>query len=211
MIIGRSLVWLKQLKDIDNYLIQCVEKVWPQVITRLNHTSWENHITDRLVDLLRKDRGIIKYGFLVCQFKLREEDSCGDFTNKGILDMALFLDQDHERYIAYECKRLNVISKKGVRSSLAGTYVDDGLMRYVTAQYAESLPFGCMIGFVMDGDTSFAIQQLASAVDERKRKLKITSGKINVKPGVYAQFETKHNRSGKRSSIAVRHTLFSML
>ncbi len=211
MIIGGSLVWLNQLKDIDNYLIQCVEKVWPQVINRLNHASWEDHITDRLVDLLRKDRRIIKYGFLDCQFKLREEDNYGDFTNKGILDMALFLDQDHERYIAYECKRLNVISKKGVRSSLAGTYVDDGLMRYVTAQYAENLPFGCMIGYVMDGDTGFAIQQLESAVDKRKKKLNLTTGKINVKPGAYAQFETKHNRSGKISSIAVRHRLFSIL
>ena len=74
MIVGSSLVWLKQLKDIDNYFIQCVEKVWPQVIARMNTASWEDHITERLVDLLKKDRSIIKYGFLVCQYKLREED-----------------------------------------------------------------------------------------------------------------------------------------
>jgi len=210
MIVGSSLVWLKHLKDIDHYFIQCVEKVWPQVISRMNSTSWEDEITQRLVDLLKKDKSIIKYGFLDYQYKLREEDIFGDFSNKGILDMALFLDQDYERYIAYECKRLNVITKKGNRSSLAGTYVDDGLMRYVTAQYAENLPFGCMIGYVMDGDTSFAIQQLELAVDKRKKKLNLATGKLSVKTGLYAEFETSHNRTGKKSSISVRHRIFSM-
>ncbi len=210
MIVGSSLVWLKRLKDIDHSFIQCVEKVWPQVIARMNIESWEDYITERLVDLLKKDRGIIKYGFLVCQYKLREEDIVGDFSNKGILDMALFLDQDYERYIAYECKRLNTISKESKRASLAGTYVDDGLMRYVTAQYAENLPFGCMIGYVMDGDTAFAIQQLESAVNKRKKKLNLASGKLNIKTGLYAEFETSHNRTGKKSSISVRHRIFSM-
>jgi len=210
MIVGSSLVWLNQLKDIDYSFIQCVEKVWLQVISRINSTSWEDEITQRLVDLLKKDRSIIKYGFLTCQYKLREEDIVGDFSNKGILDMALFLDQDYEQYIAYECKRLNVISKNGDRSSLAGTYVDDGLMRYVTAQYAENLPFGCMIGYVMDGDTGFAIQQLESAVSKRKKKLNLATGKLNVKTGLCVEFETNHNRSGKKSSISVRHRIFSM-
>lgn len=210
MIIGRSSIWLKNLKDIDEQLILCVVKVWPQVIARLNQNSKEDHITERLVDLLRKDRGTIKYGFLDCQFKLREEDISGDFTTKGILDMALFLDQDHERYIAYECKRLNTVSKDGKRSSLAGAYIEEGVMRYVTAKYAEELPFGCMIGYVMDGDTGFVIKQLESAIDNRKELLNLTAEKINVKSGFYAQFETSHNRAGKSSSIAVRHRLFTM-
>jgi hypothetical protein len=210
MVIGKSSVWLGKVKDIDNLLIQCVVKVWPNVISKLDKNSKEDHITQRLVDLLRKDRTTIKYGFLACQFKLREEDIKGDFSTKGILDMALFSDQDHERYIAYECKRLNAISKNGTRSSLAGKYVEEGVARFVTAQYAENLPFGCMIGYVMDGDTKFAVQQIESAIDKRKKLLKLATEKLDVEHGCYTQFETSHNRTGKCSLIAVRHRLFSM-
>ena len=211
MIIGGSLVWLKRLKDIDEYVIACIVDVWPQVISRLDGSTKEDRITDRVVALLRKNKAIWKYGYPDLQYKLLEEDSVGDISTKGIIDIAYILEQDFDHYIAYECKRLNTISEEGKRASLAGKYVDEGVMRYVTAQYAENLPFGCMIGYVMDGDTGFAIQQLASAVDKRKKKLNLTTGKINVKLGACVQFETNHNRSGKRSSIAVRHRLFSIL
>ncbi|MGB1800380.1 MAG: hypothetical protein ACPHLK_06080 [Gammaproteobacteria bacterium] len=210
MMIGNPSNWLKRIKDIDNLLIQNVVKVWPDVITKFNKNSIEDHITQRLVDLLRKDRTVIKYGFLDCQFKLREEDVKGDFTTKGILDMVLFLDQDHERYIAYECKRLNTISNDGSRSSLAGKYAEEGIMRYVTAQYAENLPFGCMIGYVMDGDTEFAIKQLETAIGNREKLLKLSCTEIDIKHGSYAQFETSHERSDGKSQIEVRHRLFSM-
>lgn len=210
MVIGKSSIWLEKVKDRDNLFIQCVVKVWPDVIAKLDQYSKEDHITQRLVDLLRKDRTTIKCGFLNCQFKLREEDIEGDFTTKGILDMALFLDQDHERYIAYECKKLNTISKNGSRASLAGTYLEKGVIRYVTAQYAENLPFGCMIGYVMDGDTRFAVQQLESAIGKRKKRLKLATSNIDVEYGFYAQFETSHNRTGNNTSIAVRHRLFSI-
>ncbi len=209
MIIGSSLAWLKQLKDIDEYFIGCVIDVWPKVISRLDGNTKEDRITDRLVAFLRKNKATWKFGYPDLQYKLLEEDIVGDISTKGIIDIAYVL--EHDCYIAYECKRLNVISKKGSRSSLAGTYADDGLMRYVTAQYAENLPFGCMIGYVMDGDIAFAIQRLESAVNKRKKKLKRTTEKLNIKSGQYAAFETMHNRAGNKLSIAVRHRLFSML
>ena len=210
MIIGGSLVWLKRLKDIDEYVIACIVDVWPQVVYRLDSSTKEDRITDRLVALLRKNKAIWKYGYPDLQYKLLEENLVGDISTKGIIDIAYILDQDFDHYIAYECKRLNTVSKEGKRASLAGKYLDEGLMRYVTAQYADNLPFGCMIGYVMDGDTDFAIQQLESAVDKRNKKLNLTSGTVKVKLGAYAYFETNHNRYESNSIIAVKHRLFSM-
>ena len=126
--------------------------------------------------------------------------------------MALFLDQDHERYIAYECKRLNVVNATGKRTeSLAGSYVKDGIVRYVTAQYAEKLPYGCMIGYVMDGDIKFALQQLESAMNKRKDLIKLSSQDVDITSTGLTEFETTHLRTNNNFSIQVRHRLFSMI
>ncbi|MCU7940759.1 MAG: hypothetical protein KZQ64_04735 [gamma proteobacterium symbiont of Bathyaustriella thionipta] len=176
MTIGTSSLWLRNLKDIDHELMKCVERVWPTVIKRLKQTEREDDITKRLVNLLRKDRAICNLGFLNIHFKLDEKDKFGDFTTKGILDMALFLGQDHERYIAYECKRLNIVTDKGKRiASLAGPYVEEGVVRYATAKYSEKLPYGCMMGYVMDGDIDFSLKQLKSSITKRKKLINLKS------------------------------------
>ncbi len=105
--------------------------------------------------------------------------------------MALFLDQDHERYISYECKRLNIVTKKGKRkASLAGAYVEQGVIRYATAKYSEKLPYGCMIGYVMDGEKNFAFQQIASALRKRKKSINLEVDEIEEKEGYFTEFET---------------------
>ncbi|MFC1750510.1 hypothetical protein ACFL2V_17080 [Pseudomonadota bacterium] len=210
MIIGTSSIWLQQFKDPDERFIQCITNVWPRVLNKINCYSLEDDITRLLVDLLQKDRATINVGLLTCQWKLREETSDEEFSTKGILDMALILGQDHERYIAYECKRLNVVSKDGKRSSLAGDYVDKGLMRYVKEQYAEALPFGCMIGYVMDGDTEFSIKQLKAAIEKRKDTLNLAATTFKAIPGFFTQFETDHIRVKTNSPISVKHRLFSL-
>lgn len=211
MIVGTSSFWRERIKDIDKDLIQCVERVWPTVIARLSNTDKEDNITQRLVDVLRDDRAVCNIGFLVSHHKLREADRAGDYTTKGILDMALFIDQDHNRYIAYECKRLNIVDQSGKRTgSLAGAYVEEGVVRYATAKYSETIPYGCMIGYVMDGDKEFAFRQLFSALNKRKELVNLEPYEIKVKDGYFIEFETSHRRNTDNSKIEVRHRLFPL-
>lgn len=211
MVIGASSLWLTRLKDTDKELIKCIERVWPTVIRRLTNTEKEDNITLRLVDVLRTDRAVIDLGFIVPHHKLRQEDTIGDYTTKGILDMALFLDQDHERYIAYECKRLNIVNTNGRRKeSLAGKYVEEGVVRYATAKYSENLPYGCMIGYVMDGDMQFALKQLFIAHKNRESLIGLASKKFNEKDGYFSEFKTSHRRITNGSIIEIRHRLLSM-
>lgn len=211
MTVGKSDKWLKRFKDIDAKVIECVERVWPLVISRLHNRDIEDKITERLVDILRTDREIIQYGFLDIQFKLRMQDAEGDFTTKGILDMALFLDQDHEKYIAYECKRLNTVNAEGKRiGSIAGPYVEEGVIRYVTAKYSEKLPYGCMIAYVMDGDVDFAVTQVLDALKNKKTMIDLQSDAILVTKKYYSEFETSHIRKSNSTYITVRHRVFSM-
>ena len=212
MTIGKSTLWLNSIIDVDKAVIECIDRVWPTVVSRLSQTELEDTITERLVDLLRKDRAICKHGFISIHFKLRQEDAIGDYTTKGILDMALFLDQDHERYIAYECKRLNRVNTEGKRAgSLAGPYVEEGVVRYVTAKYSEKLPYGCMLGYVMDGDIEFAVKQLKTALTERKVLIQLETKKILISQNPFPEFETIHNRASINKPITVRHRLLSMV
>lgn len=212
MLIGKPSFWLRSIIDIDKEVMKCVKRVWPKVISRLAQTNKEDEISERLVDCLREDEKISQYGFITLHFKLKEQDSKGDFTTKGILDIALFLDQDYQKYIAYECKRLNILSKDGKRkASLAGPYCDEGIIRYVTAKYSEKLPYGCMLGYVMDGDIEFAFKQLAAAIEQRSDALELCAGNIAFARKEFPEFETAHFRVSDNSNITIRHRLLSMI
>ena len=181
MTIGQSSIWLNNIKDVDKDLMACVERVWPVVISRLSPTDHEDKITERLVDILREDK-------------------------------VLFLDKKFNNYIAYECKRLNTVSIEGKRTaSQAGKYVEQGIVRYVTAQYSENLPYGCMLGYVMDGDQDFAFQQLIKAIKNRQKLIQAKSANINLRKGYYYDFETAHLRKSSGTRIVVRHRLFSLV
>lgn len=212
MLIGKSSNWLNSFIDIDKKVIECVGRVWPTVISRLRQTDKEDKISERLVDCLREDRVISQYGFINLHFKLKQKDIEGDFTTKGILDIALFLEQDHLKYIAYECKRLNVLSEEGKRKgSYTGTYCDDGVIRYITAKYAEKLPYGCMLGYVMDGDIDFAFKQLVHAIEKRSDSLRYQVDAITLAHNEFSEFETTHSRISDGSIIKIRHRLLSMI
>src|ERR1700730_431005 len=87
----------------------------------------------------------------------------GTRYSKGKIDIGVLFDWERERYLAYECKRLNVIHVSG-RRSLATVYVTQDMMRFMTEQYAQHLRIGCMLGYVLDGDIAFAKARLNSAI-----------------------------------------------
>ncbi|WP_231745375.1 MULTISPECIES: hypothetical protein, partial [Microbulbifer] len=53
--------------------------------------------------------------------------------------------------------------------------MDEGIIRYITAQYSEKLPYGCMIGYVLDNDISFAKKQLHTAIRRRSKLIKLNN------------------------------------
>ena len=102
----------------------------------------EDQITINLVVFLLNDPVVRRIcHWIEYQFELFGTDTNGAKFSKGIIDLAVFIDWERERYLAYECKRLNVIGRSG-RSSLATDYMRDGMMQFITNQYAEALPVG---------------------------------------------------------------------
>jgi hypothetical protein len=80
-------------------------------------------------------------------------------------------------------------------------------MRFVTEQYAEGLPVGCMLGYVMDGDLPFALQQVHAAIKAEATALRARGGIVNgdITPSV-ERFRTDHDRDVS-AQIEVRHVL----
>jgi hypothetical protein len=121
--------------------------------------------------------------------------------------MAVLLDQERERYLAYECKRLNVVSN-GKKSSLATPYVADGLSRFISEQYAEKLPVGCMLGYVLDGDLSGAQSKIYAAINTKKSHIGLKASPVQDQPvGAARRFFSHHLRPANGHEIEIRHAL----
>jgi len=208
MVLGDLQFWSKQVLSADERILERIVSVWPACLKVLPGQPEEDIITINLVDLLNKDPVIRRIcHWLEFQYEPFGTAPNGQKFSKGKIDLAVLLDWERERYIAYECKRLNV-TYNGKRSSLAKAYVTDGMMRFMTEQYAEGLPVGCMLGYVMDGDAPFAIAQLTKAIKSHG-PLNVTTGPsaIGALQNV-ARFLTVHDRNGG-IPIELRHALLS--
>lgn len=70
---------------------------------------------------------------------------------------------DYDRYLAVEAKRLF-----GKGDSLAGKYVEKGLMDFVIAKYGRGHNYGIMLGYVLVGPLSTAVGRVKQAMNKRK-------------------------------------------
>jgi hypothetical protein len=206
MVVGDPNVWRNRFVSFDERLLARILHVWPICVGLLPGQPEENDITINLVDLLWKDMVVRRLCYYVeYHFEPWGIDANGAKFSKGQIDIGVLLERDRDRYLAYECKRLNV-TNSGMRSSLATPYVTLGMMRFLTEQYAEGLPVGCMLGYVMDSDLPFALQQVSQAVAANNTQLALIAGPTagHAVPGT-ERFQTAHQRAA--SLIELRHLL----
>jgi len=209
MIVGDPRDWKDRFITLDERLLQRILHLWPACVALLPGQPDEDTITINLVHLLSIDAVVRR----ICYFVTYQHEPFGTHPggakfSKGKIDIAVLLDQEREQYLAYECKRLNVIHN-GTRASLATRYVNDGMMRFLTEQYSEGLPMGCMLGYVMDSDMTSALTQVFGAIAAQKTPLALIAGPISGQPitGI-ERFSTDHQRPSK-SNIELRHVLLA--
>ena len=208
MVVGDPTTWTERFRSYDIHFIQCVLAVWPKCLGRLPSQPHEDIITINLVSLLSKDQLARRlFHWIEFHYEPFGYKSQGTAYSKGEIDIALILDRDRERYLAYECKRLNVVHN-GKKSSLATPYVMEGLKRFVTEQYAENLPVGCMLGYVLDGNIQTAQSKIHEAIKIKKHDIRLTVGPVQDQPfGGAKRFFSRHLRSISGQEIEIRHTL----
>lgn len=208
MFLGDPSEWADHFNSIDERFTARIEALWPQCLAVLPTNPEEDKITFNLRSLLVKD-GEARRIFYYLEYQFEPEGFTVDGLafSKGRIDLAVLLDQGCTHYLAYECKRLNV-HNGGARQSLATRYVNEGVKRFITEQYAEGLPVGCMLGYVLDGDMAFAIASVQAAIDANKCGIGLSAGPDSIVPiGITERFSTDHLRPGSSSTISVRHSL----
>lgn len=206
-VLGDTGGWENRFATLEERMLERIVALWPGCIASLPAQPLEDTITIALHELLHKDDIARRLCYLEYQFEPRGLGSDGVLFSKGKIDMAAILDQDRDTYLAYECKRLNV-TQTGGRTSLATPYVTEGIMRFVTEKYAEGLPYGCMLGYVLDRDVPFARQQVDAAIAGHP-PAGVIEGPTNmaVSSGL-TRFRTRHTR-GNGSAIELRHSFLA--
>ena len=208
--IGDPTVWADRFRSFDERFLERVVAVWPQCLAVLPPQPDEDVITTNLVKLLQSDPGILRrFHWIEFQYEPFGQTTEGTAYSKGRVDMAVFLNQDRDVYLAYECKRLNDIRDDG-RRSLAGDYVMKGLLKFVVNQYSESLPVGCMLGYVLDGDVTHAASSLRAKIVECDQDIALVLGpRDEPAKGMATRFSSRHRRvSG--DEVEIRHALLPL-
>ncbi len=105
-------------------------------------------------------------------FRIDWESS--ELTSEGLesgrIDLKFSQGLDERVYFSLECKRLRIQSPSGFQT-LAGKYVTEGMYRYFNSQYAVGLDKAGMLGYVMDGNVTQAVQDVTKAIESRKTAL----------------------------------------
>lgn len=206
MLVGDVQAWADKFATFDGRFLERVMAVWPGCMAALPGQPGEDLITINLVERLAKDPVVRRLcHWIEYQYEPFGLAADGSKFSKGKIDIGILFGWERELYLAYECKRLNVVQKSG-RSSLATEYVTQGMMRFLTEQYAEGLPVGCMLGYVLDGDIPFAAERVATAIAGHGPLNLINALAPMPLTGSAMRFRTRHLR-GPSAEIELRHAL----
>ena len=211
MLVGNPKEWTNRFKSIDVRFLERVAELWTEFSSAIPSNPLEDEITRTLVVTLMKDPKASRlFHYLEYQFEPIDFTASGRAFSKGKIDMALFPEKDRERYLAYECKRLNVV-RNGTVNSLAGPYVAEGIIRFVRQQYAADLPVGCMLGYVMDGKAKSAREKIRNSIASQRANIGLLYDPIDDQPiGLIERLISRHERASSGTIIEIRHALLPL-
>lgn len=84
---------------------------------------------------------------------------------EGRIDIKIIYSFDESEYFGMECKRVTSKNKQ-----LAKKYVDQGVMRFVTAKYSADHDWAAMLGFVLDGNSDGSINLICNQLSKQSQE-----------------------------------------
>lgn len=222
-VLGSSERWREALVDVYDLVHATILRVWPDCRSKLQiqelspplkrrsrkrkaQQPYEDPITRSLIVQLRRDDAIRRRLIVNSQVELLPSSPELAAEPIGYLDIAIeFFAHADQLCLSVECKRLNVLGKRF--ATLAGPYVEQGMMRFVNGQYSPSVSLGGMIGYVMNSDVEAAYKAVREQIESRAEALLCdTSTIIDADKPVH--FCSTHSRAPV--PIEIRHLLLSM-
>jgi hypothetical protein len=159
-IVGGTDLWADFFPDdLIPDILDMVIEVWSSFVKPSSHEH-EVPITKRFRSSLEDYKDLKRLPVRID--RETPVDNLNTAEELGRIDLRLTHGYRSNVYFAFECKRLNVISKSGRIRSLASEYVGQGMARFLgsSPQYSRNLTQGGMIAYVMNGKTKNAIKSI---------------------------------------------------
>jgi hypothetical protein len=193
-VIGEAANWADLFPaDLLPRIFDLVIETWER-FEKPAQNAEEPPTTRRFRSALKRAKSYKTLPFLIMREDVEDDFETGE--ELGRKDIAFYPTHHEEVYFAFECKRLNALVS-GKTRALASEYVTDGMMRYVTGQYARFMSQGGMIGYVLDGRCEHAIGLVSDNIRDRQAELKMEAPGIfsgsNIRPDNPLIRETEHN------------------
>ena len=127
----------------------------------------ENPITRKLVAEMHAEQDETEHRIRVDIFPgmLSDPDELSELDIRFTWD-----DYRPNSYLAVEAKRL-----RGMVATLAGPYVEEGVMDFIGGKYSRGHNYGIMLGYVLSKPIEKAISAVKDALQKRKEKTNETS------------------------------------
>lgn len=125
-------------------------------------------------------------------------------TPEGYIDISVSCEHGSETYFAIEAKRLRVRSTKGKMTAGNDGYVNEGMMRFITGQYAPFMKSGAMLGYVFDGDTGNARIGVGRYIQRKSDELRLVSPKLLARSKILPKKpvdETRHQLPSREFTL----------
>ena len=200
--------WLDLIASQVPDILALVRRTW-QTMPPLAPDALENPTTKELCRRLRQSRAAAALPFRI-DIELVELGESSD-ADQGRMDIVFSPMLPTEVvYFCLECKRLNVKRSDGTRS-YAAEYVIHGMMEFITGKYASQVQHGGMLGYVLDGKVSRAIERVSAEIGRRSEELGMKGSYLvrqsSIRTTDPSAKETRHWR-GPNGDLFVIHHLF---
>jgi len=208
MVIGDADIWSDTFpEDLVPRLLDLVTTTW-DLFVKPGPTDHEVPITRRFRHALKQAKDLSRLPVRIEREPAEDHPLTGQELGRIDLKFLPAVSALEQVYFAFECKRLNTF-ENGVRRTLAAEYVTEGMMRFVTGQYASSVHSGGMIGYVLHGRSEEAIRLVEHNITSRGAELGMTPpallGRSTARPDNPLIRETGHNLKSARP-FRLHHT-----
>lgn len=162
---GDPAKWLPGLQEAGDVMLSTlIPAAWSELTLHGIDTSvHEDKITNLLLFELRK---VKRENLPDASFRVEGQYQVNPATDDtGRVDIAVIYGGHEGLYLAYECKWLE---KKSQERDLAKKYLGkEGLGRFLSGKYGYDMPFGCMIGYVVTGDLTVALNRISDIIKSK--------------------------------------------
>jgi len=195
--------------------------IWPVILSsilqagatlrKISDAEFENRITIRLcrqlvkIPVFRDGPLDIRPQTGILSFSLDEDKL------DGSTDLLVSCGLGHEVYFILEAKRLRVRLPNGRLVAGNNEYVNNGMMRFITGQYAPFMETGAMLGYVFDGETGKARSGIDGYVQKKAKKLKLKPPRRLLRSQILADMPIDESRHDLRKrSFTIYHIFFAV-